>query len=123
MHVDLEGHATPPWDQRGVANLGDLVLFEDAVRDCRDAIKNVGSRTWSNMGGEIRVKQVQLRDAYLGFTRWGSQNVFILDNKGGNAAAGLHGLLGVVSLKPRRVGFDPERKVFGWDQFSNLGKT
>ena len=48
-----------------MANLGDLVLFEDAVRDCGDAIKNVGSRTWSNMGGEIRVKQVQLRDAYL----------------------------------------------------------
>jgi hypothetical protein len=47
---------------------------------------------------------------------------FILDDNGENPVAGLDGLLGVVSLKSRRVGFDPARKILGWDQFSNPGK-
>lgn len=93
----------------------DLVLFESATRDCANAIKNVGSQTWSNMGGDIRVRQVQLEDAFLGSTPWGAQNVFILPDSGGNQPGGLHGLLGVAALKARQVSFDPERKVFAWD--------
>jgi predicted aspartyl protease len=93
----------------------DLVFFEGAIRDCADAIKNVGIRTWSNMGGEIRVQQVQLRDAYLGSRPWGSQDVFILQDTGGNPPAELRGLLGVASLKAQRVGFDPDRRVFAWN--------
>ena len=80
-----------------------LVLFESATRDCADAIIHVGTRTWSNMGGEIRVKQVQLRDAYLGTIPWGSRNVFILEDTGSSPPAGLGGLLGTVSLTARRA--------------------
>jgi len=93
----------------------DLVLFASAVRDCQAAIKNVGTRAWSNMGGEIRVQQVQLKDAYLGASPWGTQDVFILPD-GGNPPAGLGGLLGISSLKARRVGFDPEQRVIAWDR-------
>ena len=71
----------------------DLVLFEGATRDCPDAIKSVGTRTWSNMGGEIRVKQVHLKDAYLGSMPWGARDVFILPDSGGNQPGGLRGLL------------------------------
>jgi predicted aspartyl protease len=92
----------------------DLVLFASATRDCQDAIKNVGTRAWSNMGGEIRVQQVQLKGAYLGPTPWGAQDVFILPD-GGNPPAGLRGLLGVSSLRARRVGFDPNQKIMAWD--------
>jgi hypothetical protein len=42
------------------------------------------------MGGEIRVQQVQLKDAYLGPMSWGPQDVFILPD-GGNPPAGLGG--------------------------------
>ena len=93
----------------------DLVLFESAARDCPNAIKNVGSQTWSNMGGEIRVRQVQLEDAFLGSTPWGAQAVFILPDNGGSHPGGLHGLLGVAALKAWRVSFDPEHRVFAWD--------
>jgi predicted aspartyl protease len=93
----------------------DLVLFESATRDCPNAIKNVSSQTWSNLGGDIRVQQVQLEDAFLGSTPWGTQDVFILPDSGGNQPGGLCGLLGVASLKARRVSFDPERRVFAWD--------
>jgi predicted aspartyl protease len=55
-----------------------LVLFASATRECQRSIKNVGTRTWSNMGGEIHVQQVQLEDAYLGAFPWGTQDVFIL---------------------------------------------
>jgi aspartyl protease len=96
----------------------DLVFFEGTMRDCPEAVKKVGSRTWSNMGGEIRLQQVQIREAYLGSTPWGSQDVFILPDTGGSPPAGLRGLLGVASLKARRVGFDPERKVFAWDSLT-----
>jgi hypothetical protein len=92
----------------------DLVLFASATRDCQDAIKNIGTRAWSNMGGEIRVRQVQLSDAYLGSMPWGTQDMFILPD-GGSPPAGLHGLLGVASLKARLVGFDPEHRIFAWD--------
>jgi len=96
-----------------------LVLFESATRDCPDAFNTVGTQTWSNMGGEFRVQQVQLKDAYLGSTPWGTQDVFILPDNGGNLPAGLRGLLGVASLKARRVGFDPERRILALDQQSD----
>jgi predicted aspartyl protease len=95
----------------------DLVLFASAMSDCQDAIKKIGTRAWSNMGGEIQVDRVQLKDAYLGITSWSVQDVFILPD-GGNPPAGLRGLLGVVSLKARRVGFDPDQRIIAWDRAS-----
>jgi hypothetical protein len=67
------------------------------------------------MGGEIHVQQVQLKDAYLGASSWGTQDVFILPD-GGNPLSGLRGLLGLVSLKAQRVGFDPGRRIMVWDR-------
>ena len=93
----------------------DLVLFASAMSDCQDAIKKIGTRAWSNMGGEIQVDRVQLKDAYLGITSWSAQDVFILPD-GGNPPAGLRGLLGIVSLKARRVGFDPDQRIIAWDR-------
>jgi predicted aspartyl protease len=92
----------------------DLVLFASAIRNCQDAIKMLGTQTWSNMGGEIRVQQVQLMDAHLGATSWDSHVAFVMPDDGSHPDM-LQGLLGVSSLKARRVGFDPERKVFAWD--------
>jgi len=93
----------------------DLIFFESGVRDCLPAIQIVGTRTWSNMGGEVRVKQVQLAGAFLGVMPWGHRDAFILEETGGKSSAGLAGLLGVISLKARRVGFDPDRKMIAWD--------
>jgi len=94
----------------------DLIFFESGVRDCLAAIQIVGSRTWSNIGGEVRVKQVQLAGAALGIMPWNQRDAFILEGTGGKPPAGLDGLLGVTSLKARRVAFDPDRKLFAWDQ-------
>jgi predicted aspartyl protease len=94
----------------------DLVLFGETMLDSADAVTNIGSRTWSNMGGDIKVKQVQLRDAYLGAIAWGAQDVFILEVDDRSKPSGLSGLLGVISLKVRRVGFDPDRKVLVLDK-------
>ena len=94
----------------------DLVLFGETTLDSADSVTNIGSRTWSNMGGDIKVKQVQLRDAYLGAIAWGAQDVFILEVDDRSKPSGLSGLLGVISLKVRRVGFDPDRKVLVLDK-------
>jgi predicted aspartyl protease len=93
----------------------DLVLFASAIQNCPEAIENVGTRTWSNMGGEMQVHQVQLKDAHLGALSWGTQDVFILPD-GGDPPSGLSGLLGVASLKARRLAFDPEHEILAWDQ-------
>jgi predicted aspartyl protease len=93
----------------------DLVLFAGAARDSVDAFTTIGTRAWSNIGGEIRVQQGQLAGAYLGSMPWGTRDVFILPDSGGNQPGGLQGLLGVASLKARRVSFDPERRIFAWD--------
>ena len=49
------------------------------------------------MGGQVRVRQVQLKDAYLGSMPWGSQDAFILASTNGYTPGGLGGLLGVAS--------------------------
>jgi hypothetical protein len=66
------------------------------VRKCmlQGVHENVGTRSWSNMGGEIHLQQVQLTNAYLGPAPWDEQDVFVLPDDG-NRPAGLHGLLGV----------------------------
>jgi hypothetical protein len=48
--------------------------------------------------GQVRVKQVQLKDAYLDSMPWGSQDAFILPSANVYTPAGLSGLLGVASL-------------------------
>ena len=99
----------------------DLVLFASAIRDCQNAIKNIGTRTWSNMGGEIRVQQVHLESAYLGAMALGTRDVFVLPD-GGNPPVGVHGLLAVSSLRARRVGFDPNGKIIAWDRDGTPGR-
>lgn len=93
----------------------ELMLFEGATRGCPEAVTSVGTRTGSNMGGEIRVQEVRLAQAYLGSMAWGTRHVFMMTEGGERQPDGLRGLLGVASLNARRVGFDPEHKIFAWD--------
>jgi hypothetical protein len=97
----------------------DLVLLASATRDCQEAIKNIGTRTWSNMGGELKVQQVQLKDAYLGALPLGGQDVFILPDRD-SPSGDLRGFLGLVSLKARRVGLDPEHRILGFERKAAL---
>lgn len=94
---------------------GDLFLFASATRDFPEAVRSLGTRTGSNMGGEVRVQQMELADAFLGSKPWGRRQVFIFPDSGVKQVDGLSGLLGVASLKARRIGFDPEHRIFAWD--------
>ena len=93
----------------------DLVLFGGITHDFIEAMAVVSTRTWSNMAGEIHVQEVQLKDAYLGSTPWPKKSAFILPSEPKNTPQGLSGLLGVASLKARRVAFDPGRRILAWD--------
>jgi len=66
----------------------DLIFFGSGVRDCPLAIRIVGSRTWSNMGGEVRARQVQLTGASLGAMPWGQRDAFVLEETGGSRPPG-----------------------------------
>lgn len=94
----------------------DLVLFASATARCQDALKDVGRRTWSNIGGEVRVRRVQVQDVSFGHLSRALIDAFILDDTGESRPPGLHGLLGLRSLKADRVAFDPEHKLLAWDQ-------
>lgn len=92
-----------------------LVLFGNAARDLRDAVKKLGLQAWSNMAGEFRVERVQLANAYVGGIAWSTAEAFVLPDTA-KPPAGLDGVLGLVSLKAHRVGIDPQRAVLAWDQ-------
>jgi predicted aspartyl protease len=98
----------------------DLVLFESGMRECRAAISTTRERTWSNMGGDVRVREAQLANAHLGSMPWGVRPAYILENNG-ESITGVAGVLGTVALKAERVGFDPERKVLAWEQSGDHG--
>lgn len=93
-----------------------LVLFEGAARVPPGSFSDAGTRVWSNMGGAVQVRRVRLLDAYLGPVPWGPREAFILKDVGANSPAGVHGLLGVASLKLRRLGFDSRRQILALDQ-------
>ena len=91
----------------------DLVLFESGIQD-HTAINTSQERTWSNMGGEIRVREAQLSNVRLGTITWGHRTAYILENNG-ELIPGVSGVLGTKALKADRVAFDPARKVVAWE--------
>lgn len=97
----------------------DLVLFESGTRDYRAALGKTQERTWSNMGGDIRVREVQLMNVHLGTMPWGHRKAYVLKNNG-EQISGVSGILGTKALKADRVAFDPTRKVVAWEMNATL---
>ena len=91
----------------------DLVLFASALQNCLSSIKKTHSAAWSNLGGDVRVTEAQLTDARFGTLRWEERVVYILQDY--KPPAGLGGILGMKSLRARRVAFDPDRRVVAWE--------
>jgi hypothetical protein len=92
----------------------DLVLFESGIRDCLTSVKVSRGEMWSNVGGELRVREIGLANTYLGTESWGSRKAYLLRDDG-DQPYGFVGLLGTTALRARRVGFDPVRRVLAWE--------
>lgn len=93
----------------------DLILFEARVRDRLNGLQAQGTKTSSNLGGDVRLRQVNLPEARLGSTPLGSLNAFLLDSPA-QGAPGFDGLLGVRSLGLTRLAFDFERQTISWER-------
>jgi len=93
----------------------DLVLFESAVRDRLSSVKISQVQKWSNIGGEVRVREAELANTYFGTEPWGSRKAYVLRDDG-KQPYGFGGLLGTTALKARRVGLDPVRRVLAWER-------
>jgi len=91
----------------------DLILFEARLRGRLNGLRTRLTKTSSNLGGDVMLKQVNLPEARLGSTPLGSLNAFVLDSAGeGNP--GFDGLLRVRSLGLTRLAFDFERQTISW---------
>ena len=90
-----------------------LLLFNGRVQSRLTGLCALGTRTSSNMGGDLTLKQVQLRKVRLGTNDFPTLEAFLLDNSGGDLA-GLDGLLGVRSLGLTRLSFDFAKQTISW---------
>ncbi|MGH9544921.1 MAG: aspartyl protease family protein [Terriglobales bacterium] len=94
----------------------DLIVFEDGLED---SIKTTASakagQTFTNLGGEIKVKPLDFSRSFLGAMPWSDRGAFLLQDSHTTYSAGFKGLLGVAALQSARVGFDPVRRLFAWE--------
>jgi len=93
----------------------DLILFESRVQNRLNGLRAQGTKTSSNLGGEVRLRQVSLPEARLGSTPLGPLNAFLLDSPS-QGTPGFDGLLGVRSLILTRLVFDFERQTISWER-------
>jgi predicted aspartyl protease len=90
-----------------------LLLFSGRVGSRLPGLCALGTKTSSNLGGEVTLKQVQLKEVRLGSNDFPTLEAFLLDNSGGDMP-GFDGLLGVRSLGLTRLSFDFARQTISW---------
>jgi predicted aspartyl protease len=90
-----------------------LILFESSVRTRLTELRPLGTKTSSNMGGDLTLREVQLKELHLGSADFPRLDAFLLDDSGAEVP-GLDGLLGIRSLGLTRVGFDFEKQMVYW---------
>jgi hypothetical protein len=93
----------------------DLVLFESGIQDCRSSVQISKVQIWSNIGGDVLVREIGLTNAFLGTEPWGSRKAYLLQDDR-EQPYGFVGFLGTKALKARFVGLDPVRRVLAWGQ-------
>jgi predicted aspartyl protease len=95
-----------------------LVLFEKTAQPYLSGAKEKGTETWSNLDGDVRVRNVQIPALAIGSANWSDNQAFVLE--GAEAPYGVHGLLGPVALEVDRIAFDPEQSVFAWSAVNEV---
>lgn len=90
-----------------------LVLLGGRVRERLTGLCAQGKMTSTNMGVDVTLKQVQLKEVRLGSKDFPTLEAFLLDNSGGDLP-GFDGMLGVRSLGLTRLGFDFARQTISW---------
>ena len=93
----------------------DLIVFEDGLEDIGTRSLGESNSTWTNLGGTIKVKPLDLSHSFLGAMPWSDRGAFVLQDSHATDSAGFKGLLGVAALQTARVGFDPVHRVFAWE--------
>jgi predicted aspartyl protease len=93
----------------------DLIVFENGIEDIGKTTSEKPSLTWTNLGGEIKVKPLDFSHSLLGRMPWSDREAFLLQGSHTNYSAGFQGLLGVAALQTSRVSFDPVRRLFAWE--------
>lgn len=91
----------------------ELILFRKRLRGRLPKLRVIGEGIISNLGGKARVQQVSLASVHVGDTEISNLNALLMDAPAVTAIT-VDGLLGVGSLRARRISFDFERKQLTW---------
>ncbi|HYG97734.1 MAG TPA: aspartyl protease family protein [Terriglobales bacterium] len=89
-----------------------LVLFDKTAEPYLSGARRRGAETWSNLGGDVQVRKIEIPQLALGASAWSDRKAFVLEHAEG--PSGVHGLLGPMALGLERIAFDPERATFSW---------
>lgn len=93
----------------------DLIVFEDGLDDIGTRSLGESNSTWTNLGGTIKVRPLDLSHSFLGAMPWSDRGAFVLQDSHPTDSAAFKGLLGIAALQTARVGFDPVRRLFAWE--------
>jgi len=91
---------------------GHLILFDGSEWTRLAELRPVEMIISSNMGGDITLRQVQLKEVRLGSNDFPSLEAFLLEKSREDLP--IDGLLGVRSLALSRVGFDFAKRTVSW---------
>jgi len=90
-----------------------VILFESRVPGMFARNRIQSEKVSSNIGGAVKLKQVDPPIARLAHAPLAVESVFLLETPE-DLSLEIDGLLGVAALKPMRVDFNFERRAIGW---------
>ncbi len=105
--MDVQGQPLRLMVDTGTRNLN---LFQDRLRGRLPPLRVLDDDTTTNMAGRVRTQKVELPEARLGRREFGKLKAYIMDAPT-DPRIDFEGLLGIVSLGFRRVGFDFEHQT------------
>lgn len=91
----------------------DIILFEPGIWDRLPGLRIIGEKVSSNIGGQVRLRQVELSAAHLGDANLGNLSVYVM-HTGDGPGVELDGLLGVTALGAKRVEFNVQQNIVTW---------